>query len=575
MYRRSLLRALAATPLAAAVPAGTVLGTASPAAAAPWRSSLYPTGWTPGYRQNPADSAKFLHDFSYAGYHEGRDPIPTNPSWASRVYDVRTRFGAVGDGVADDTVPIQKALDAAAADGGGTVYLPAGTYRVSPQGSNPYTLWLHSSRTILKGAGSSSTRIYNAASVMRDPGAAFGKNVIRVGPVANRLAWDDWWYGAETNVKAVTAAVGHQATVLPVANTAGLAVGDWIVVRCSVTDQFIADHAMTGYWDQAVVDGQRVAGGLVFYRRITAKTATSVTVDIPLRYRLLPSWNPRIYTVSSHLGEVGVQGISIGMRQNTTPGTGDEQFDEPGTGAYQMHDASVISMDRVVYGWVRDVKTFRPQGNTADVHILSKGIELVETRNVTLQDVYVAKPQYKGAGGNGYLVQFVNAQENLLTSSTIDHGRHNVTFDRMGSSGNVVHDSTLRFGRLPSDFHRYLSPSNLWDSITFDGDCLNAVNRGHASLHAGHTTSQSVFWNVTGGAASPASRYLIETAQHGYGYVMGTSSTGTGYHTVTTVAVTFTPGSNPQPTDVVEGVGAGATLEPRSLYADQLARRLG
>ena len=39
-------------------------------------------------------------------------------------------FGAKGDGVADDTAAIQKAVDTAAADGGGVVALPAGTYLV-------------------------------------------------------------------------------------------------------------------------------------------------------------------------------------------------------------------------------------------------------------------------------------------------------------------------------------------------------------------------------------------------------------------------------------------------------------
>ena len=40
-------------------------------------------------------------------------------------------FGAVGDGVTDDTAAIQAALDAASAAGGGAVYLPQGDYRIS------------------------------------------------------------------------------------------------------------------------------------------------------------------------------------------------------------------------------------------------------------------------------------------------------------------------------------------------------------------------------------------------------------------------------------------------------------
>ena len=43
------------------------------------------------------------------------------------VFDVRT-FGAKGDGKTPDRDAINKAIDAAAAAGGGTVYFPAGTY---------------------------------------------------------------------------------------------------------------------------------------------------------------------------------------------------------------------------------------------------------------------------------------------------------------------------------------------------------------------------------------------------------------------------------------------------------------
>jgi hypothetical protein len=62
----------------------------------------------------------------------------TNGSMAARkitdaggqIYNVKA-FGAVGNGVNDDTAEIQAAIDACGAAGGGTVYLPAGDYKIS------------------------------------------------------------------------------------------------------------------------------------------------------------------------------------------------------------------------------------------------------------------------------------------------------------------------------------------------------------------------------------------------------------------------------------------------------------
>ena len=58
-----------------------------------------------------------------------RHPARMDP--ASIFVATAPEFGALGDGLADDTAAIQRALDAAGTNGGGTVYLPQGVFRVT------------------------------------------------------------------------------------------------------------------------------------------------------------------------------------------------------------------------------------------------------------------------------------------------------------------------------------------------------------------------------------------------------------------------------------------------------------
>ncbi|WP_415860944.1 glycosyl hydrolase family 28-related protein [Azotobacter vinelandii] len=73
-------------------------------------------------------------------------------------YNVKD-FGALGDGVSDDRASIQAAIDAAYAAGGGTVYLPAGEYRVSAAGEPGDGCLMLKDGVYLAGAGMGETVI--------------------------------------------------------------------------------------------------------------------------------------------------------------------------------------------------------------------------------------------------------------------------------------------------------------------------------------------------------------------------------------------------------------------------------
>ncbi|MDF2725579.1 MAG: algE1 [Paenibacillus sp.] len=72
-----------------------------------------------------------------------------------RIYSVK-EYGAVGDGITDDTAAIQAAIDAAGIAGGGVVFLPPGTYSVkrsSPARSYNYSLLIKESNVTVEGSG--------------------------------------------------------------------------------------------------------------------------------------------------------------------------------------------------------------------------------------------------------------------------------------------------------------------------------------------------------------------------------------------------------------------------------------
>lgn len=79
-------------------------------------------------------------------------PPPASSGGQTHVYDVTAwPYNADKTGATDATVAIQTAIDAAYAAGGGTVYLPNGTYKVSRQSSSPAECLFAKTGVIIQG----------------------------------------------------------------------------------------------------------------------------------------------------------------------------------------------------------------------------------------------------------------------------------------------------------------------------------------------------------------------------------------------------------------------------------------
>ncbi len=537
--RRALVLALLLIALTAAADDG----------AAPVRSELYPESWQPGTVDT---EGRFLHDFSYAGYRYGAD-VPD--AVAGPVLDVtRPPYSADPSGEEDATAALQAAIDAAGAAGGGTVHLPAGTYRVEPPDDSRAVLHIPHDGVLLRGEGPDRTRIYNArAEDMRRTA------VILIGP--DRSDWVSWHDDPVDEGVALTRDVAGPTRTLHLESTAELTVGDWVVLRADTTEPWLREHPVAAdqRWEPDTLDA------LVYHRRITAvdPAAGTVAIDIPTRYPMRTRDDLRLQHAPEPVTGSGVAELAIGMRQSERQQRdAEEDHERSGTRGHQAHQSTAIAFNNAVNGWVEGVHSFRPRQNDDDVHLLSVGVYVRYARNITVQDTDLRRPQYRGAGGNGYLYHLMGS-DTLVRDARAQGGRHNYLVQAVQATGNVILDSHAVDGDKATELHRHLSAANLFDNVTVDGDTLEMTYR-EASNHA-HSGTESVMWNVSGEDCTRGR--LALSRQFGWGYVVGTEGSGD------CARVENPGGRGTEPRDWLELVGEGDRLEPRSLYLDQLERR--
>ncbi|MBN1671242.1 MAG: hypothetical protein JXR37_09430 [Kiritimatiellae bacterium] len=506
------------------------------------RSALYPDNWQPGYRDA---QGRFLHDFSYAGYHHGEKPLPSGNH--SRVFDVSAPpYHADRTGATDATAAVQQAIKDAGAAGGGIVFLPAGTYRLLGG------LRLYDSRVVLRGAGSEGEQ---ATRLLFEDGGS---------------GWMDIYIGGKRK-EGEARPLGRDGRIFEQSVTlddvSGLAPGDDIEIGWTITKAWIAEHGMAKYWTARRLNRHRG----FFQREITRVEpgARRIWFKVPLRYPVRVRDKALVKKVTGYVEECGVEHLAVcNARHNEE----DAWTPKPGSG--------VIGLRTAKNCWVRDVRSFESPA-CPPFHLRSCGIHPCSSKTITVADCHLAWPQNRGGAGNGYLFSISGCNEVLVRDCTGRYGRHNFNFNApFGDSGHVllrVHSSDgMGYGgwahrkahiegkREPytgyaSDFHHSLAIACLIDEAEID-DEWRALNRTSMSDNAGHTCTQCVFWNCRGKAR-------IRSFQYGWGYVIGTE--GLNVETKGTFGSAGT-----EPADFTEHIGSGSQLSVKSLYEDQLARRL-
>lgn len=272
--------------------------------------------WTPTSR---------LPDYSHAGYHAGEAPLPEVPV----VVNV-TDFGAVGDGMTDDTDAFAAAIEAAE---NGAVLIPAGRYVITD------VLRLSKSKVVLRGEGSG-----------RDGSVLFiSKSLADVYGPSRSWSWSGAFLDIRpsqeviaTTATAVTTAASRGDTSLTVASTAGLAEGQLVELH-QVDDG-------SGSLGRHLHNDQAEAGDCPYMvpltldspLRIRSIDGGVVTFTQPLRTDVSLAWSPELQT-HEVVEEVGVEHLRI------------EFVGVPYAGHLKEPGYNAITFSAVADGWVRDV----------------------------------------------------------------------------------------------------------------------------------------------------------------------------------------------------------------------------
>ena len=403
-----------------------------------------------------------LPDFSRAGYHRGEKPIPDVP----QVTNVKD-FGAVGDGVTDDTAAIRTAIERTPR---GAIYFPAGRYIITDY------IRVTRSNLVLRGAGPTHTMFYfphgldevhpkqgRTSSGSPASGYSFGDAFVA-------LHGD---YQAKPLARIVATAQRGDRNV-QVDQAAGLVTGQTVLVVARET----SDHSLKTFLYNGdpgdIRRGKQLDTKMLM--RVVAVNGNEVQFDRALRFPTRPEWQPEIRSFVPTVTESGVEEIGFVFPANQYGG----HFKENG--------ANALELRQVFNCWIRNVA----------IHNADFGINIMACNN-TVDGVILTADPGRGMRDGGvrectghHAIQCKRAEDNLVTRFDVRASYiHDLTVEH--ASGNVF--SSGRGADLNFDHHKDTPYENLFTDI-YCGRGTRVWRCGGGASLGRQSAGWETFWNI-------------------------------------------------------------------------------
>ncbi|MFI6944302.1 glycosyl hydrolase family 28-related protein [Streptomyces sp. NPDC050418] len=462
-------------------------------------------GTTPAAAGTRPETAALWREFTRTPYTHPQIPYVGRAGYARgsrsrprpRIRANVLAYGAKNDGSQDAAPAINRALADAGRAGGGTVLIPAGTYRIDG------IIRIAHSGVVLRGAGSGRTKLLATKHLTE----LIGKYGSRYGGTKSGWSWAGGliWLAPQARWDSLIAAVKAQdwpfegwtgnkrdawetlTTVAPaergdwsvtVADPSRLAPGRLVLLRLADdADHTLLEHmAGGGAGAEAYTwDDKTKLTSYVPYEwpvRITAVRGSRVTFERPLPLDVRPSWDPRLTALAEPLTGSGVEGLTL------------EAVETPQAQHLLDLGYNGLAFQCAYDCWAEDVV----------VRHVDNGFGFIAASACTLRRTRVGgrgshHPYYCREGSHDNLVEDFTIEQRTVPAPAGTQ-LHGVNVEGL-SSYNVWSRGTMHMGTF--DTHRGMPFANVRTDVTVDNTGTHGGDASAGPLYGARFTH----WNVT------------------------------------------------------------------------------